>query len=127
MNKVVGAPETGSANMKPELLSKFYVRGAGALPLCVLLWLSGCITHPDAKQRLAYVCPDGYQFTVVYSGSRGSVRFEDAQRKLNLDRVEAASGERYTDGNFVFWSRGLEALIQENDKTLHKDCTGDNI
>jgi membrane-bound inhibitor of C-type lysozyme len=54
-----------------------------------------------------------------------SLVFIDAEQKLKLDRKEAASGERYTDGPFVFWNKGQLALIRLDGETLHSDCLGD--
>jgi len=94
----------------------------------------GC-TSAEQKNQWSYACPDGYQFTAIYARDGNSVLVEpvkveagmenDAESfKLELER--SASGSRYSDGEIVLWSKGVEALIEVDGEILHSDCQGDS-
>ena len=89
------------------------------------LVMAGCITSPAAEQDWRYLCEDGYEFTITYNRDRDAVRFRDGDLDLELELIESASGSRYTDGSFVFWSKGLSSFLRRDGDTLHTDCIGD--
>ena len=92
-----------------------------------MLMLAGCITSADQKNRWAFSCPDGYQFTAVYAPGGGSVVIEDGVGKLKLNRERSASGALYTDGTALFWSKGIMARVETgraSDTVVHQDCQG---
>ncbi|RWR03547.1 hypothetical protein ED28_00765 [[Pantoea] beijingensis] len=91
----------------------------------VVLTLSGCglmssQSHEEV-QTLHYLCGT-MPLTVTQDNSRQQVSFIMDGTPLKLKQVVAASGSRYTDGNYVFWSKGDAAFIQRNDKIIVNDC-----
>jgi len=42
--------------------------------------------------------------------------------QLKLKQVAAASGTRYSDGNYTFWSKGPQAFVQRGDDIILNDC-----
>jgi len=42
--------------------------------------------------------------------------------QLKLKQVAAASGTRYSDGNYTFWSKGSQAFVQRGDDIILNDC-----
>ncbi len=84
--------------------------------------------------RANYQCEDEKSFSVF----RGEYRAGDMRVKLNDDeiwlsdaqtrtahrmqRVPSASGEKFSDGEFSFWSKGAEALVQQNEQVLYQGC-----
>ena len=102
-----------------------YCNRALLFTLPVIATLAGCVTAPDAERRWQYVCPDGYEFVVDIAGNGNSLVFTDAEQELKLELKETASGTRFTDGSFVYWSKGQLALIRRDGETLHENCMGD--
>lgn len=94
--------------------------------LTVALLATACTLPPQRTHT--YACPDGYEFTIRYSGSDdpGDIAvLEDASGVVKLPRAPAASGERYSNGSIVFWSKGDEATILRRDEVLHGSCSTD--
>jgi len=89
-----------------------------------VLLVTACTIPPQHQQKFA--CPDGYQFTIRYSGSNdpGDVAIlEDASGQIKLPRAPAASGARYSNGATVFWGKGDAAMILHGDVVEHADCS----
>ncbi|CAM3625389.1 MULTISPECIES: MliC family protein [Rahnella] len=42
--------------------------------------------------------------------------------QLKLKQVEAASGTRYSDGRYTFWSKGNQAFVQRGENVIIDDC-----
>jgi len=41
---------------------------------------------------------------------------------LTLPRVVSASGAKYSNGTFTFWSKGNTAFVEQGDTVVLKDC-----
>ena len=85
---------------------------------------TACTLPP--QRTYEYTCPDGYEFSIRYSGSQdpGDVAIlEDASGQLKLPRARSASGERYSNGVNVFWSKGAEAMIMRGTVVEHAGCS----
>ena len=89
--------------------------------------LSGCSLYWDNDNRWAYECLDGYQFEATFSTNGDSVTVEQDGRKLRLDRVESASGGKYSDGFTTLWAKGTGARMSYDGEVIHADCSGDRI
>jgi len=93
-------------------------------PAVTVLLLSSCVLPPQHTRE--YSCPDGYEFTIRYSGSEdpGDVaRLEDESGTSKLPRAPAASGARYSNGVTTFWEKGDTAMILHGDEVMHEGCT----
>ncbi len=94
------------------------------LPGLALILLSGCsyFQHEQqTPQTLHYTCGT-LPLTVVQDNVRQEVSMILDGTPLTLKQQIAASGTRYSDGNYVFWSKGDEAFIERNDKVIINDC-----
>ena len=91
-----------------------------------LLAITGCVTSAEQKNKWVYTCPDGYEFTAVFSQDNESVTLEDETQKLKLNIERSASGARYTDGTTVFWTKGVMARVELAEGVLHEECQGDS-
>lgn len=89
-----------------------------------VLLLSGCgLMHKPAEepQKLHYRCGT-LPLTVTLDNPRQQVSFILDGKPLTLTQTVAASGTRYSDGTYVFWSKGNGAFIERNDKIVINDC-----
>lgn len=88
------------------------------------LLLSGCgLMHKQAEapQTLHYRCGT-LPLTVTLDNASEQVSFIMDGQPLTLKRVISASGARYSDGKYVFWSKGETAFIERDDKIVVNDC-----
>ncbi|MFS2223100.1 MliC family protein [Pantoea sp. B65] len=90
-----------------------------------LLTLSGCglLSHSPQEQSktLHYLCGT-LPLTVRLNNSLQQVNLIMDGTPLTLKQQPSASGTRYSDGNYVFWSKGDGAFIERNDKIIVNDC-----
>ncbi|MEB5971121.1 MliC family protein [Pantoea dispersa] len=92
---------------------------AGTLTL-----LSGCgLWHKPtpAPETLHYQCGT-LPLTVTLDNAQQQVRFILDGKPLTLTQTVSASGARYSDGTYVFWSKGNGAFVERNDKIVINDC-----
>lgn len=90
------------------------------------LMLAGCSTYNQFMERmqtdtLEYQC-DEKPLTVQLNNPRQQVSFVYDNQQLNLPQGISASGARYTDGIYVFWSKGEEATVYERDHIVLNNC-----
>jgi len=94
------------------------------LTVAVALLLSGCsLMHkqPPAPQTLHYRCGT-LPLTVTLDEAQQQVSFIMDGQPLTLKQTVSASGTRYSDGHYAFWSKGNGAFIERNDKVVVNDC-----
>lgn len=92
---------------------------------CMLVALSGCsyfqpASHPPVN-TLHYTCGT-LPLTVKLDNSKSEVSLILDGQPLVLKQQPAASGTRYSDGHYSFWSKGDSAFIERNDKVIINDC-----
>lgn len=92
----------------------------------VPLMLAGCSTYNQFMERmqtdtLEYQC-EGKPLTVHLNNPRQQVSFIYDNKQLNLIQGVSASGARYTDGIYVFWSKGNEATVYKRDHIVLNNC-----
>ncbi|MGI9289820.1 MAG: MliC family protein [Gammaproteobacteria bacterium] len=95
--------------------------------LLLVSLLSGCSLFWDNDNRWVYECPDGYRFEATFDHGGDSVLFKQDDKKIRLDRVEAASGGKYSDGFTTLWTKGTGAQVIYNDEVIHANCSGDRV
>jgi len=86
--------------------------------------LSGCgMLHKpqETPQQLRYQCGT-LPLTVTQDNAKQQVSFILDGKPLTLTQTVAASGTRYNDGTYVFWSKGDGAFVERNDKIVINDC-----
>lgn len=94
------------------------------LTVAVALLLSGCgMMHKQTEQPkvLRYTCGT-LPLTVTQDNAQQQVSFIMDGEPLTLKQTISASGARYSDGNYVFWSKGNGAFIERNNKIVVNDC-----
>ncbi|MTD26062.1 MliC family protein [Erwinia sorbitola] len=91
----------------------------------MLVALSGCSYFQTATQEqtrtLHYTCGT-LPLTVKLDNSKGEVSLILDGQQLVLKEQPAASGTRYADDHYAFWSKGDSAFIERNDKIIINDC-----
>lgn len=95
-----------------------YICTAGAI-----LLLAGCQSaHKEpAPEVLSYQCGTT-SLTVIVDNQKDQVSFIMDGNQLTLPQVVSASGARYSDGKYTFWSKGNTAFIERNDQIIINDC-----
>ncbi|KQN53542.1 hypothetical protein GKQ23_11350 [Erwinia sp. E602] len=93
--------------------------------VAALLTLSGCsyFQHGESQpvKTLHYTCGT-LPLTVKLDRAREEVNLILDGNPLTLKQQVAASGTRYSDGHYVFWSKGDTAFVERNDKIIIDDC-----
>ena len=87
---------------------------------------SGCSAFNQLVERmqtdtLEYQC-DEKPLTVKLNNPRQEVSFVYDNQLLHLKQGISASGARYTDGIYVFWSKGDEATVYKRDRIVLNNC-----
>ncbi|WJD48364.1 MULTISPECIES: C-type lysozyme inhibitor [unclassified Enterobacter] len=93
---------------------------------CVPVLLAGCSTYNQFVDRmntdtLEYQCEEK-PLTVKLNHPRQEVSFVLDNKPLILTQGLSASGARYTDGIYVFWSKGDSATVYHRDRVVLENC-----
>jgi membrane-bound inhibitor of C-type lysozyme len=87
-----------------------------------ILVLAGCSNVILQKsETLHYQCGTT-PLTVQLNGEESTVSFLMDGEQLKLKPVLAASGAKYSDGKYTFWSKGQSAFVERDDKVIMSDC-----
>ncbi|UAN24032.1 C-type lysozyme inhibitor [Enterobacter sp. JBIWA003] len=92
--------------------------------------LSGCSVYNQLLERmqtdtLEYRC-DEKPLTVKLNNPRQEASFVYDNKLLTLKQGISASGARYTDGIYVFWSKGDSATVYKRDRIVLNKCQLEN-
>ncbi|MEE3650384.1 MULTISPECIES: MliC family protein [unclassified Brenneria] len=92
----------------------------------VLILLSGCsyFDHQQSVRTLSYQCGTmPLTVTIQQEGKSASqVSFLLDGERHTLPQSVSASGARYSDGTYTFWSKGNHAFIQRGERVIVDDC-----
>lgn len=96
------------------------------LIICMPALLAGCSYYNQFVERmhtdtLAYKC-DEKPLTVKINQTRQQASFVLDNQQLTLQQGLSASGARYTDGVYVFWSKGDGATVYKHDRIVLNNC-----
>ncbi|MBV6943605.1 C-type lysozyme inhibitor [Escherichia coli] len=96
------------------------------LLICLAVLLTGCSAFNQLVEHmqtatLEYQC-DEKPLTVKLNNPRQEVSFVYDNQLLHLKQGISASGARYTDGIYVFWSKGDEATVYKRDRIVLNNC-----
>lgn len=88
--------------------------------------LAGCSAYNQFIERLntdtlEYQC-DEKPLTVHLNNPRQEVSFIYDNQQRTLKQGISASGARYTDGVYVFWSKGETASVYKRDRIVLNNC-----
>ncbi|MGG7447189.1 C-type lysozyme inhibitor [Kosakonia oryzendophytica] len=93
---------------------------------CLPALLAGCSYYHQFVERmqtdtLEYQC-DEKPLTVKLNNPRQQASFVWDDKVLTLQQGLSASGTRYTDGVYVFWSKGDTATVYKRDRIVLNNC-----
>lgn len=96
------------------------------LTICLPALLAGCSYYNQFVERmhtdtLAYQC-DEKPLTVKINQTRQQASLVLDNQQLTLQQGLSASGARYTDGVYVFWSKGDGATVYKRDRIVLNNC-----
>ncbi|CNK74317.1 MliC family protein [Yersinia alsatica] len=91
--------------------------------LCItaVMALAGCSLVQPKNETLHYQCGTT-KLTVMQDNKQDKVSFVLDGEQLTLPQVRAASGSKYSDGHYTFWSKGNSAFVERGDKIIINDC-----
>ncbi len=104
-------------------MTAFKLQRVGILVGSALLAaLTSCAQPLDQAVLVRYQCPGDVQFDVVPVPLRNAVVLTLGDQSWELPHMPAASGAQYSDGRYIFWSKGENALIELADGERYTDC-----
>lgn len=91
--------------------------------LAVICAITACSDHAANRspQTLHYQCGT-LPLTLTQDSARQQVSFILDGQQLTLKQSPSASGTRYTDGSYSFWSKGDRAFVERQDQIIVNDC-----
>jgi uncharacterized membrane protein/membrane-bound inhibitor of C-type lysozyme len=78
--------------------------------------------EPASPQTFVFTCEDEYEFVARIEGEKAWVFRPEGT--VELPRVPAASGAKYSDGSVTFWTKGQDALLEDGGE-MHRACRND--
>jgi membrane-bound inhibitor of C-type lysozyme len=91
-----------------------------ALALVAATVLATATPSSDASGTVHYACADGERFSVETRNDH--LRLRDGSGVFALSTAPATRGERFTDGNTVFWDLGKEAVLERHGLPAATGC-----
>ncbi|MEE3663573.1 MliC family protein [Brenneria sp. g21c3] len=90
------------------------------------LLLSGCgyFSHQQPVKILSYQCGTMPLTVTMQQDGKSSSQVSfllDGDRHV-LPQTVSASGAKYSDGAYTFWSKGDRAFIQRGERVIVDDC-----
>ncbi len=74
------------------------------------------------QSHLNFECGDGAEFWASFAKGGGHAVLHYEGEAFELPRVETASGEKFSDGNYSLWMKGNEATLWIGDRKIHEAC-----
>lgn len=91
------------------------------LGTAAVLMLTGCSLVQSKNETLHYQCGTT-RLTVMQDNKQDKVSLVLDGKQLTLPQVRAASGAKYSDGHYTFWSKGNAAFVERDEKVIINDC-----
>jgi len=90
---------------------------------CLAL-LSGCsmLKQPAPQPEMLHYQCGTLPLTVTLDNSKEQVSFILDGKPLTLKQTISASGARYSNGQYTFWSKGNSAFIERDSNIVIDDC-----
>ncbi len=105
-----------------------------AEPRCLDVEISATDEPEPQAKTVEYQCGDSARFIAAYGRyeteaktielAADEVLLRDSQtgEETVLTREQAASGEKYLNGDLMFWASGDDAMIKKGTEALYSDC-----
>lgn len=81
----------------------------------------GCSAQDAAKETLVYQC-ETQTLAVTLDNAGDSVTLMMDGQSRRLVQAVSASGARYSDGEYTFWSKGDGAIVMRGEDIKLKEC-----
>ncbi|MFZ4832978.1 MliC family protein [Rouxiella sp. Mn2063] len=94
------------------------------LALCAFA-LVGCAnqgSHPPQSSTVVHYQCGTLPLTVTSNSTKQQVSFLFDGQQLQLNQVVAASGAKYSDSRYTFWSKGRTAFVERDGAVIVDDC-----
>ena len=99
-----------------------------ALFIMLLVLIVGCLSDHTGSMRTRvteYNCANGMTAHATYltaAPDKYSVLIRIDRSHYDLSMVPSASGEKYTDGQFTWWTKGSTAFLEVDGRLVLRDC-----
>ncbi|AHM74146.2 lysozyme inhibitor [Yersinia hibernica] len=100
---------------------KYLLTVGAVLGVSAVFMLSGCSLVQPKSETLHYQCGTT-KLKVMQDNKQDKVSLILDGKQLNLPQVRAASGAKYSDGRYTFWSKGNTAFVERDEKVIINDC-----
>lgn len=97
------------------------IRPLATCAIAFIVAACGQFSRQPAETVLRYQCGT-LPLTVRQSTRPPQVALILDGRQLTLPETVAASGVRYSDGHYTFWSKGQNAFVERAGKVIINDC-----
>ncbi|SQI41030.1 Membrane-bound lysozyme inhibitor of C-type lysozyme precursor [Leminorella richardii] len=88
--------------------------------------MAGCsassTNQDNAEQTLEYQCETKTLSVALNNGGDSVVLMMDGQAR-HLVQVISASGAKYSDGEYTFWSKGDGAIVMRGEEIQLRECS----
>ncbi|AKJ42232.1 MliC family protein [Pragia fontium] len=88
--------------------------------------LMGCHSSTTESQAvettLTYQCEKQHLLTVILDNEKQHLQLTIDGKLRLLNQVISASGAKYSDSEYTFWSKGNSAMVMHNDDIIINDC-----
>lgn len=101
------------------------------LAFLTLLPLAGCASAPALPppvptqgqfSNFTYACDGGRRFEVIFDKQMDLMTIVAGGINKTLPHAMSASGARYADGDFEYWSKGREAMLHGFPGGPYENC-----
>jgi membrane-bound inhibitor of C-type lysozyme len=72
--------------------------------------------------EISFSCPDDVTLKLALYSEEDRAEVTLKGETHDLERVRSASGLKFSDGTWSFFSKGPEAMVMKNDEPVVKDC-----
>ena len=93
----------------------------GIVVASILLTACSGFGPKTSVETLHYQCGT-LPLTVTVNHRPAEVKFLLDGERLQLPEVVSASGSKYSNGRYTFWSKGEQAFVQRGDHVIVDDC-----
>ncbi len=101
-------------------MKKFFVLALAILTLTSCWAALDNSTQVETQKQFSFLCEDNHEFSLTYT--ENWVDYTTANMTSQLEKTQAASGEKYENDEMQLHIKGEEALIIQNNQTVHKNC-----
>ena len=89
--------------------------------------VTACTKNTDTNlpNAITYTCENGKKLNVTYLISKENIRharIKSENASYDLKNVISASGAKYSDGKYTWWTKGYSGFFEIDDTITMKNC-----